>query len=213
MAKVTSFIDGFNLYHSLVQQDRRGRRLYSKFRWIDYWKLTECFLTKGDILVDVYYFTAYAAWKTKAGIEKRRKHQQFIEVQKDRGVKVVLGRFRPVQRRCRASCKQIYSTYEEKRTDVNIAVTMLKLALMNQYDKGILISADSDLIPALKAIKSVRTSIQMMVVAPVGRSARALSNAADYNRHMKPSHLKRSLLPQIVSLSDGRRLNCPGGWR
>lgn len=207
MARVIGFVDGFNLYHSLVQLDQHGNQPYAKYRWLDYWSLVQCFVGSHDTLEAVYYFTAYVEWD-KA---KKRRHLDFVSVQRDRGVTVVLGKFRLVQRTCRI-CKQIFDTYEEKRTDVNIAITMLQLAFANAYDKAILISADSDLIPAIEAVKSIRPSIKITVVVPLGRKAKALSSVSDYFKHLKVSHLKRSLLPSIVTLSNGRQVKCPAGW-
>jgi uncharacterized LabA/DUF88 family protein len=155
MARVIAFIDGFNLYHSLIQADSQGKRPYAKYRWLDYWTLTQCFADSHDTLEAVYYFTAYTEWN-KA---KKSRHLDFVRVQRDRGVTVVEGRFRLVQRTCQ-SCKQIFDTYEEKRTDVNIAVTMLQLAFADVYDKAILISADSDLIPAIQAVRKIRPAVK-----------------------------------------------------
>lgn len=213
MAKVIGFIDGFNLYHAIMQTDEKGKQPYAKYRWLNYWKLIECFLGENDILEDVYYFSAYVSWGGLAGMEKKERHQIFVDVQRDFGVKVVLGRFRPVRKTCLALCKRAYQTYEEKRTDVNIATTMLKLAFLDRYQKGILISGDSDIVPALEAIKEVKPSTQIMVVVPIERKGIALSNAAHLVRHMKESHLKRCLLPLEVSLKKQAIVTCPVSWR
>lgn len=213
MADVIGFIDGFNLYHALVEPNKKGHQRYAKYKWLDYWKLTECFLNEDDELRAVYYFTAYISWKGKSGKQKRSRHQAFVAAQRSLGVNVVRGRFRPVWRQCRGSCKETFKTYEEKRTDVNIAVTMVRLALEDKYNKGIVISADSDLIPAVEAIKDARPSTTLMAVAPVGRPAQALFNATHYKKHMKESHLRRSLLPQTIALPSGAVIECPSKWR
>ncbi|MBR2082614.1 MAG: NYN domain-containing protein [Elusimicrobiaceae bacterium] len=43
--------------------------------------------------------------------------------------------------------------HEEKLTDVNIAIYLLEIALKNTVDEAVIVSADSDLIPAILAIK------------------------------------------------------------
>ena len=111
------------------------------------------------------------------------------------------------------ACKQTYRTYEEKRTDVNIAVAMLEGAVRGDYEKAILISADSDLVPAIRAVRRVRPGTCIVVVAPVGRKAEALWNAADHRLHMKRSHLNASLLPIKLDLGGGRRVVCPPEWQ
>lgn len=213
VARTTAFVDGFNVYHALVAPNASGQRPFAKYKWLDYRKLAECYVRRGDALEAVYYFTAYAPWKSPSGQAKRERHHNLVAAQRACGVRVVLGRFRPVEKVCLARCRQTYSTYEEKRTDVNIAVTMVKLALLGSYEKAILISADSDLVPALEAIRSVKPAIWMMVVAPVGRTAKALFNAAHYREHMKLSHLKRSLLPARVEVAGRPVIECPAEWR
>ena len=47
--------------------------------------------------------------------------------------------------------------YEEKETDVNIAIAMLTDAVRDVYDIALLVSADSDLRPAVGAVKRLRT--------------------------------------------------------
>ncbi len=212
MTRTIGFIDGFNLYHALTEADHLGNRRYVGYRWLDYRKLVECYLRVGDILSEVYYFTAYASWNTPSGIEKKQKHQSFVIVQRECGVTVVLGRFRPTWKKCMATCKQRYQTYEEKRTDVNIAITMLKLAMLGQYEKAILISGDSDLTPAIKAVRETRPKIKITTVVPIGRTGKALINASDSDLNMKESHLRKSLLPREVALKNGRVITCPTGW-
>lgn len=212
MAKTLGFIDGFNLYHAIIQKDPQGNRPYEKYKWLDYWKLVECFLGANDSLVGVYYFTAYVSWPTPKGRQKKKRHQLLVSVLKDRGIRVVLGRFRPVWKRCRGTCKELYQTYEEKRTDVNIALAMLELANQGAYEKAVLISADSDLVPVLEAVRRVDPSIHIRVVAPVNRTAQALFQKADSKRRMRPSHLKKCLLPPAVTLSNGVVVQCPPQW-
>ncbi len=212
MVKAIGFIDGFNVYHALVQENERRQRPYAKYRWIDYWRLTEQFLHDDDTLEAVYYFTAYIAWKSPSGKRKKARHRKFIAAQRNSGMDVILGRFRPVTRDCKAKCRETYKTYEEKRTDVNIAVKMMELAFKGEYEKAILISADSDLIPAIQAVRRIYPLVRFTVVVPLKRKGRALQNEADYFREMRVSHLKRSLLPETITLSSGKKLEAPPGW-
>lgn len=212
MARIHAFVDGFNVYHALMQEDSRGRQPYARYRWLDYWRLAECFLAEGDVLAATHYFTAYVPWKTGNGPDKKARHQALVRAQRARGVRVVLGRFRPVTKTCMGACKQTYRTYEEKRTDVNIAVAMLEGAVRGEYEEAILISGDSDLVPAVEAVKRIRPGVRVAVVAPVERKAAALWNVADRKLHMKRSHLNKSLLPAEVDLGGGRSVICPPEW-
>jgi uncharacterized LabA/DUF88 family protein len=53
-----------------------------------------------------------------------------------------------------------WTIYEEKETDVSLAVSLLEDAAMDRYDVALLFSADSDLCPAVRAVRRVRPSFQ-----------------------------------------------------
>ena len=207
MSKVIGFVDGFNMYHAIMRQSFAKGQSLGHYRWLDYWQLIQSFLRGDDSLEGVYLFTAYADWNPA----KKVRHKTLVRVNRDRGVTVVFGKFRRVSRNCRA-CRSTYYTYEEKRTDVNIAVTMLKLAVTNDFDKAILVSADSDLLPAIRTIKELRPYVQVAVVTPIGLSGQALAHAADLHLRMNRNHLNKAILPPMVQLKDGSLINCPQEW-
>jgi uncharacterized LabA/DUF88 family protein len=46
-----------------------------------------------------------------------------------------------------------YETYEEKKTDVNMAINIVGDAFTESYDKAILITGDNDIAPAVVRVK------------------------------------------------------------
>jgi len=52
------------------------------------------------------------------------------------------------------NCKTYYTSHEEKQTDVNIGIYLIKEAFENSYDTAILVTNDTDLIPAIKMLKN-----------------------------------------------------------
>jgi len=56
---------------------------------------------------------------------------------------------------------------EEKKTDVNLALCMYRDAVRGRYDRIILVSNDSDVEPALEAIRQDFPNIMIGVVTPV----------------------------------------------
>ena len=61
-----------------------------------------------------------------------------------------------------------YESYEEKRTDVNIAVAIVSDAYNNKYDKAILLTADSDISPSIKEVKKHFPDKEFLLVLPMG---------------------------------------------
>jgi uncharacterized LabA/DUF88 family protein len=102
---------------------------------------------------------------------------------------------------------------EEKETDVNIAIQLLEQALKDTYDIAMIISGDSDLLPALRAVKRNYPDKTFGVIIPPGREAELLKKEADFHRKIKFKHLESSRLPEAIKLVDGKTLVCPEKWQ
>ncbi len=213
MANVMAFVDGFNLYHALDKRDAWGDKPFQGYKWLNYWALCERYVAPGDALAAVYWFTAYVPWKSSSGKAKKARHRILVAANRNLGVLVEWGRFRPVSRRCRAFCGVEYRTYEEKRTDVKIALHIQKLAYERAYTKGILISGDSDLVPAVEIAASIDPDIRFLNVLPVGQNSAELSRIKHAVQiHMTRGDLSASRLPDRVVLASGAELRCPKEW-
>jgi len=202
MEKVIFFIDGFNLYHSIANERR-----FNKYKWIDLSKLANNFITKKEHIEEIYYFTALTPWSP----DKTNRQKIFIKAQELKGIKTVYGEFRRKDRICRL-CKKTYTTFEEKRTDVNIAIYLFKLAIQDKFDKAYIISEDSDLVPSIEAVKILFPHKQIGVIIPIGRHAELLKQKCDFHMKIKEKHLKSSILPDIIPLKDNKQLVCPESW-
>lgn len=75
----------------------------------------------------------------------------------------------------------------EKGTDVRIAVDLVVGAIDNLYDSAILVSSDTDLIPALDYVKYKKKNIEYV----------GFSHAPSYAL-IKHSHFRRLLLPEDI---------------
>lgn len=203
MEKVIFFIDGFNLYHALLDNNRLNR-----YKWLDLNSLARKFTKKDDKIEDIFYFTALATWSP----DKVRRHKDFIKAQEINGVKIVYGEFKRKDKICPV-CRKTYQTFEEKQTDVNIAIQLLVLAVQDKYDKAFIISGDSDLIPSIEAVKSAFPHKKIGVIIPIYRSAEQLKLTCDFYMKMKEKHLRASMLPDIIDLGKGKKLIRPSTWK
>ena len=203
MPRVAVFIDGFNVYHALTSDPRT-----KKHRWLNLEQLARCFLTSNDSLNEIFYFTALALWDA----EKVAKHKTYISALRTTSVQPILGAFRRKDKYC-TLCRRKYLTYEEKRTDVNIAIKLFQTAIIDSWDSALIISGDSDLIPAIEAVKKSFPSKQIGVIIPIGRRAEELKIVADFHRKMKIKHLQSSQFPEEIVLSGGGTIKKPLSWR
>jgi len=202
VARVSFFIDGFNLYHSLNNDQ------YKLFKWLNLRKLAELYLQKQDQVADVFYFTALVTWS----YEKKKRHKLFIQANESFGVKTIYGNFKPRPQRC-PICKKSYSVFEEKETDVNLAIELYRQACNNSYDTAVILSGDSDLIPAINAVKKKFPQKKVGILIPPDKKVDALKCVVDFPWKIKNRHLSASLLPDSINLADGSQILCPEQWK
>jgi len=138
------------------------------------------------------------------------KHQGYVAALITQGVKPVLGKFKEITRKCNL-CHRSYITHEEKRSDVNVALFLFNCAIKNEFDKAVIVSGDSDMIPSIEMIKAEYPEKKIGVMVPFGLMAREIRNAADFQLKIKMEHLKGSRLPQKVKTKDGI-VEAPNGW-
>lgn len=203
MNRVIFLFDGFNLYHALQQHPA-----YHRYHWVDLSKLASCYVTKKDQIVDLLYFTAYVTWNP----QKLTRQQTFVRALQTRQVTVIFGKFKHRDRRC-PNCGKPYRTFEEKQTDVNMAIQLFEAALEDRFDTAILVSGDSDLVPSIQAVKSSFPAKRVGVVIPIGRHAEELKQLCDFHIRMKEKHLRDSQLPDELELGEDHTLVRPPSWR
>lgn len=74
---------------------------------------------------------------------------------------------------------------------------------MGKYDTGILVSGDTDMIPAIQTIKILGLPVRIGVLFPLGRKTKELENYADFSIKIKEKELRASLFEASTS---------PQGW-
>lgn len=195
------FIDGFNMYHSI----KEGK--YAKYKWLNYWSFSEKFLLEGDILSGVLFFTAIAHWD-----DHEKRHKFLIAANEDVGVEVIYGKFKKVDKFCK-KCERYYKSREEKLTDVNIATHLFLSAIADKFDKAVIVSGDSDLIPAVKGIKKAFPSKELFSITPIGRDSQELIEAIGKHRRVREEHLRTSQFDDNITLKDGSKFFRPKEWQ
>lgn len=199
MARFGVYIDGFNVYHALNNH-------YRKYLWLNYHKLAESVIGNRDVISSVVYFSAFVSWKRNAVA----RHKNYIKALRSAGVEFVEGRFMRKQTRCHI-CGRGYTTHEEKQTDVNIAIRLLSDALEDVFDKALIISADSDLLPAMKAIHKHFPEKEVGVMSPIGRSSFELRKESDFIRKMSQSLLSNCQFEDVLQIGKAQIIR-PQNW-
>jgi uncharacterized LabA/DUF88 family protein len=110
------------------------------------------------------------------------------------------------------SCGARWTTYEEKETDVNIAIAMLEGAVRDDYDSAMLISGDGDLRPAVAAVKRVRPGKRVIAAFPPRRHSTGLAQAVDGYVSISTTKVRNAQLPPKIVTAGGIILERPGHW-
>lgn len=195
-------IDGFNFYHSI-------KSLPPEYHWINYYSYCKHFLTINDSVSKVYLFTAEANWMGDAVVKR---HRVLQEASKFYGVEVVLGKFKKKDIYCKL-CKKKSEHHEEKYTDVNIALYAYREACKKYVDQIILVTGDTDLVPAIKAVKEDFPNKKVCVIFPYKKFNHEMKNEADFSYKTTKDCLTMHIMPETINRHGKRDIVCPKEWK
>jgi hypothetical protein len=202
--RLTVYVDGFNLYHGL--KERSGRRLL----WLDLVKLSRLLRPRSS-LVRVHYFTA-PVLDDPAAASRQGRYQAALRARTPGLIEITQGRYQKKARTCRA-CGATWIQYEEKETDVNIATALVADAATRATDSALIISADSDLTPAIRTARALNTAMFIAAAFPPMRYSAELSKLMPASFSIGMSKLTGAQLPRtVVDSVSGRAYNRPAKW-
>ena len=202
--RVIVYVDGFNFYYGL-KSSLRWKRYY----WLDIVGFFEQFMRPNQELIAVKYFSAHPADSNK----NKRQSALFQANKENPKFKLILGKYLKKTIECHR-CGYIINTYEEKETDVRIATQIVSDAYERKCDVAIVVSADSDMIPAIELAKGTR--LKVFIYFPPDHYSSDLANLSNGNViHLQryESRFKANILPDVVHLSSGYDLQIPPEWK
>jgi 6-hydroxy-3-succinoylpyridine 3-monooxygenase len=201
------YIDGFNLYYGAL----RG----GPYKWLNLERYFHLLLPNDDIQL-IRYFTAKISGSHAANQQIYLSALATLPL-----VQVVLGRFKrkQIQGRC-PSCPlpkpQFFSNWEEKRTDVNIALWMLHDAQNDLCDRLVLVTGDSDLVPAVNMVRADYPTKELLVYIPAKNEIRGaaveLRSSAHKCKTLPLQMLRAAQFPASIPYGSGPPIRKPAGW-
>jgi uncharacterized LabA/DUF88 family protein len=212
MVRVTFIIDGFNLYHSVRQASRDLKG--ASTRWLDIKKLCSSYIYlfgKTAVFEEIYYFSALAKHLETRDSDITKRHKDFIKCLEATGVIAEIHRFKKKSLSC-PSCKHKFCRYEEKETDVAVAVKLLELFIADSCDIVVLVTGDTDLAPAVRATDKLFANKKVVFAFPYKRKNQELAKLApDSFEIKKEQYAKHQFLNPYV-LKDGTKICKPNKW-
>jgi uncharacterized LabA/DUF88 family protein len=162
VSNVALYVDGFNLYFGL--RSKKWRKYY----WLDLVALGNRLLKPGQTLVAAHYFTSRIRTDGNNAADVARQ-SDYLDALAARGaLRIHFGHYLEKERHCN-SCGARWKSYEEKMTDVNIAVQLLTDAIDGVYDTAIVVSGDSDLTPPVVEILRRFPTKRVIIALPPNR--------------------------------------------
>jgi len=206
MTRVVTYVDGFNLYFGLKSKG------WKKYYWLDLVELSRQLLKPGQELHGVHYFTSRIRANGYNAADMRRQLAYLEALEARAGIQLHYGHFLEKTRECRR-CGAKWMDYEEKMTDVNIAVQLLTDAFENRFDTALIVSADSDLTTPVRQVLARLPEKRIVIAQPPGRSSVDLTKAARGYFTVGEAKLRASQLPDEVVRADGYVLKRPERWK
>lgn len=187
--RVSVYIDGFNFYNGLKAKG------WGRYRWLDIAALSERLLFANQVLADVRYFTSLMYHQP----ESLKRQQHYLAALELHGrVSIHHGRFERRGMKC-SECGHSYRRPQEKETDVRMAVQMVLDAMNDEFDVALVVTADSDLVPAVEAVRDFGKVV--VIVHPPRRHGSQLIEAADGERFISRSWLNQAQFPDPLVLT------------
>jgi len=203
--RVIVYIDGFNFYYGL-KNDPKWKRFY----WLDIVSLFEKFMKPNQELIAVKYFSA-----RPTDDDKNSRQYAFFQANKENPkFNLILGKYLCKDITC-FRCGNIIHTFEEKETDVRIATQIVADAYEKNCDIAIIVSADSDMIPAVELAKAAGQKV-FIYFPPNHYSSNlaAMANGKPVQMVRYRTWFKQSMLPEVVHLkADNYDLKIPDKWK
>lgn len=201
------YIDGFNLYYGAIKG--------TSFKWLNLERYFRLLLANHDIQ-KIRYFTARIVGSHVVNQDAYLAALATLPL-----VEVILGKFKTKETKCLyRSCPlpppRYFNTFEEKRTDVNIALWMFHDAVKDLCDRLILVSGDSDLVPAIAMVKNHCPEKEVAVYVPARNDIRGaaveLRSIADKDKTLPNQMFHAALFPAEIKSGSGQVIKKPAGW-
>lgn len=215
--RVFVYVDGFNLYHRCLEHKH-------PHKWLCLRKLAMVHLFPGDEIVSIKYFTAKVDPGSE-GSQKQKRQMVYWNALRSQGVEIIEGLMEKRERICKAQhiCDKggSYSQYTEKMSDVNLALHVYRDFIDEIPDIICVLSADLDVLPALKMIretgKKINRKVMIKVILPSQDEGLYYSRIQDFKQvaittQLSETFIKNSRLDDVIQFADGE-IKCPELWK
>jgi uncharacterized LabA/DUF88 family protein len=210
MPRVIVYIDGFNLYYRALKN--------TSHKWLNLEALCNAVLPSGRTVVGINYYTARISGRTDAKAPARQ-DAYLRAIRTLPLVKIHTARFlvttkwaalvEPPKFRPAPEVAEVWKT-EEKGSDVNLGVHLVRDALTGAFDEAAVLTNDTDLVEAFRIV-TYDVKLPIILLTPGRISATSLIAVSTSMRHIQP-YLGPCQFPDPVIGHNGKTVPKPAGW-
>ncbi|MDH5718874.1 MAG: NYN domain-containing protein [Spirochaetia bacterium] len=208
--RLTFLVDGFNLYHSIIEVENKTKL---RLKWLNIRSLCEAYVPNIDSkakIEEIYYFSAYAKHRLAKDPDVINRHKIYIEALRSADINIELGHFKSKKINC-PKCHNLITRYEEKETDVAIAIKIFELFFHKKADHLILITGDTDLVPAVKSALNIFRK-KVSIIFPYNRYNAAFLSLANKTIKIKSNEYLKHQFDNRLNISETRTISKPSSW-
>ncbi len=217
--KTIVYIDGFNLYYRMLKR--------SKYKWLNLHALCNEVLHEFSDIIAINFYTARISSRLDPSSPKDQ--NTYLNALKTLpSLNIYYGRFQVTNKwmflsqpvKFKPECnihlnsnpKYAYVVKtEEKGSDVNLGVHLVRDALTNAFNHAVIITNDTDLVePARIVVEEAK--LPLTLITPGDKTAEDLKKIATHIRYIRNNHLKKSQFPDSVISADGKLFRKPEKW-
>ena len=204
--KTIVYVDGWNLYYGLLRK--------SPHKWLDLFALFQHHVLAADAdVVEVRYYTAPLLARIcddPASPYRQSIYLQALKKMPPKRVSIILGALELSTSHLRlvypppdgATTALVYKM-TEKKSDVNLASDLITGAFLGQYEQAVVCTNDSDLAPAMAAVRRHCPQVRLGLVAPIlgsdhRRAGRDLVQQAHWCKLLSVKYLALAQLPTKI---------------
>ncbi|WP_295487259.1 NYN domain-containing protein [uncultured Pseudomonas sp.] len=212
------YVDGFNLYYRALKG--------TGHKWLDLRKLCSLVLPKHCDVTAINFYTARISGKINP-TSPRDQHLYLKALATLPGLTTHLGSFQvkdkmmflsnplsfqPQNRVAPIPLPRFANVVksEEKGSDVNLGVHLVRDALMGRFDHAVVITNDTDLAEPLRIVVQ-DAKLPLTLLSPVAKPAQSLRELATHVRYLQ-GHLGGAQFPDPVLDQNGVEIRKPAGW-
>lgn len=234
---VNIYIDWFNLYYAIQKKIKDSSSWWRKeFQRCDFHKLFSHFLKEDEEINTIYFFSAYRVWDQWV-IDR---HIAYISALSNHNIRPILWKYlsktntytkgkNPIEAiLCDKTIESplayidlltslSYWTYEEKETDVKIALQIVEDAFLGKYDHAYIISWDSDITPAIETVRKlvkqwvISSKLFSSILVP-GTKGKKIRKLCNYQYDITTKQMIDSVLPHNIIIDNTTTISIPKEW-